>query len=550
MKKRVILVQASMMEGEKVKRVKKSYIVSRTMPYLAALLSEYSNGEWETILIDDYLKGERIFDETADLYAITAMCTTLDRAIQIAQILKSKDPKVPIIIGGMGPTASFDRVRDMMCFDSIFVGEAEETLREFVKDFQRGGMREVYCSDRDLIQQLGIRIPENLIYCAEQKPDLAGLPFPRYDLVDFHRYIEQPEALYGIIQPKYRVPQIHVEFGRGCPHHCEFCTVRSFWGPKMRRRPVAEVIDELRSYPSRALILFTDDNFGSAEKETIKLLREIIRIKETEGYEWKFFGQFSTLATRSDELIELAGQAGFIAAFMGLESIEPESLCLAGKEFNLGIVDGGFLEELRNLGLTRNQIKEASQKGIQVIELRRQGIDDNITKECVKENYSRVFDRLVSAGIYPFTSMIYGFDGDTIQTIRETTDFLIDADVPLGSQWILTPGPGTPLAKRLEKEKRLDLPIDLKKCDGCHVLFEPKKMSREELEREFWASYRRFYSVSSILRRVVVSPVFFQRSYSLGLLYLNLCYRSVVRSNNQPFSAGYRWFLESPAETI
>ena len=88
MKKKVILVQAAQMEGEKVRKVEKSYIVSRTMPYLAALFSEYSHGEWEVVLIDDYLKGERLIDETADLYAITAMAATLGRAIQIGEILK------------------------------------------------------------------------------------------------------------------------------------------------------------------------------------------------------------------------------------------------------------------------------------------------------------------------------------------------------------------------------------------------------------------------------------------------------------------------------
>ena len=93
------------------------------MPYLAALFSEYSHGNWEIVLIDDYLKGEDYFDKTADLYAITAMAATLDRAIQIGEILKSKNPKIPVIIGGPGPTASLDKVKDLICFDSIFVGE-------------------------------------------------------------------------------------------------------------------------------------------------------------------------------------------------------------------------------------------------------------------------------------------------------------------------------------------------------------------------------------------------------------------------------------------
>ena len=466
MKKKVVLIQASQMEGEKVKKVEKNYIVSRTMPYLAGLFSEYSHGEWEVVLIDDNLKGENFLDKTADLYAITAMAPTLDRAIQIGEILKRKNPEIPVIIGGPGPTASLTEIRDIIWFDSVFVGEAEMTLRQFMEDYQKGAIKEVYCSDRGLLQELEIKIPEHSIYYAEQKPDLIGLPVPQYDLLNLRRYVNPPWGLRGLLQSKYRAPQIPVEFGRGCPHHCEFCTVYKFWGPKIRRRPVAEVIDELRHYPSKAYVVFTDDNLAAFGKETIKLLKEIIRVKEAEGYEWKFFGQFSTLAAR----------------------------------------------------------------------------------ECIKENYRSVFNKFSAAGIHPYASLIYGFDGDTVQTIRETTDFLIDAKVPVTYQWILTPLPGSQLAKRLKQEKRLYLPLEFSKCDSCHVLFEPKKMTREELEQEFWASYRKFYSISSIIRRVLANPIVFQHPSSLGLLYNNLLYRRAVRNNTQPLSVGYQWCLEEPEE--
>jgi radical SAM superfamily enzyme YgiQ (UPF0313 family) len=439
-------------------------------------------------------------------------------------------------------------IKDLAWFDSIFVGEAEMTLRKFIEDFEKGAIKKVYCSDRGLLQELEIRIPEDLIYYAEQKPDLMRLPIPRYDLLNLRQYVNPPWGLRGLLQSKYRVPQIPIEFGRGCPHHCEFCTVYKFWGPRIRRRPISEVMDELRQYPSKAYMVITDDNLAAIEKETINLLKEIIRVKKAEGYEWKFFGQFSTLATRNNELIELAGQAGFSSAFLGLESIEPESLCLAGKEFNLGTVDHDFLETLRNLGLTKEQIKEASQKGIRVISLRKQGVHDEIIKECIKENYRRVFDKFNSVGINPYASLIYGFDGDSVQTIRETTEFLIDAKVPVSYQWILTPLPGSRLTKRLEQDKRLYLPFDYSKSDSCHVLFEPKKMSKEELEREFWASYKKFYSIPSIIRRVVANPIVFQRPSSLGLLYNNLLYRSAVKNNTQPLSVGYRWCLEAPEE--
>ncbi len=74
---------------------------------------------------------------------------------------------------------------------------------------------------------------------------------------------------------------------------------------------------------------------------------------------------------------------------------------------------------------------------------------------------------------------------------------------------ILTPYPGTPLFNRLEKEGRI-LTKDWSKYNRKNVVFEPKNMTKEELEEGFRNITRYFSSIPYMGYRTL-------RSLSLGL---------------------------------
>jgi hypothetical protein len=64
----------------------------------------------------------------------------------------------------------------------------------------------------------------------------------------------------------------------------------------------------------------------------------------------------------------------------------------------------------------------------------------------------------------------------------------------------MTPYPGTPLFRQMEKEDRL-LHRDWSQYDTAHVVFRPRHMSVEELAHGYAWIYQRLFSHESIWRR-------------------------------------------------
>ena len=113
---------------------------------------------------------------------------------------------------------------------------------------------------------------------------------------------------------------------------------------------------------------------------------------------------------RDEELVQLIAASGGRWIFMGLESMDPESLKVAHKEFNK------------------------------------------------PEEYQEILALLAKYQLYAITSFIFGMEGDR-QGVSKQTYRSIDTWPPgLPVFGILTPYPATPLYYRLQKEGRLTRP--------------------------------------------------------------------------------------------
>lgn len=288
--------------------------------------------------------------------------------------------------------------------------------------------------------------PERL-YKGDPTQPLTGWPVPRYDLLDPAQFYSLRRG--GLLSRFIPVPAYPVETSRGCPHACSFCSVSPFLGTAYRVRPVPEVVAEIKALRVKCC-LFVDNNFFGDHDRAKELLRALIPLKIS----WV---SHATMASADDkELLELAQASGCRSITVGLESITEEGLSGYNKEFN-------------RVSDYRRQLKAFADHGISVL-----------------------------------ASMVFMPGYGAPDQFRKACDFLIEARVPYAAWWNLTPLPATPFYRDL-KAKGL-----LKRENWW--LYKPGKypdykfcgpdMTQEDFRREYISSYRRFYSLSSILRRI------------------------------------------------
>lgn len=269
-----------------------------------------------------------------------------------------------------------------------------------------------------------------------------------------------------------------VQTSRGCPHGCDFCSVQRFFGNKFRFRSVPAVVDEIKSLGAK-FIAFVDDNIAGSHAYAKELFRAITPLKV------KYICQATINIARDPELLRLMYKSGCRGVFVGFESIAPESLKEVGKSVN---VAGKF-------------------------------------KEYIK--------RIHDAGISVEGAFIFGFDNDNRDVFKRTMDFIVDARIDFAQFAILTPFPGTNLAARLEKENRITT-YDWHKYDIAHAVYRPAKMTAHELEEgRMWAE-QQFYSVRSMIGRMLTLGK--RARYLIPVAILNASYRSHVRDYAKSYS--------------
>lgn len=133
--------------------------------------------------------------------------------------------------------------------------------------------------------------------------------------------------------------------------------------------------------------------------------------------------------------------------------------------------------------------------------------------------YAQVVERLHERGIILQGCFVFGMDQDTPEVFEKTARFAIDVGIDLPRFAVATPFPGTAFYKQLEAEGRI-LTRNWELYDGQHVVFEPARMSTDELQRGIEHTWRYTYRWRHIARRVLHAP-----SAPFLTLLTNLGYR-------------------------
>lgn len=263
---------------------------------------------WERRLVDvnvEQLKSADI--DWADIIFLTAMLVQKESLHSIVKQCKAKGKRV--VIGGPYVTTSSEELPEA---DHIFLGEAETTLPQFVKDLERG----------EAVRS----------YQAAERPPLALTPIPDFGIADLRRY-----------------SAMSVQYSRGCPFQCEFCDIIEIYGrvprTKSNEQMVAE-LDALRAAGWRGAVFIVDDNFIGNKKNVRLLLPHLTAWQERNGRPFEFFTEASVNLADDDDLLDEMRRANFRRVFLGIETPDEVSLKETLKSQN---TRGDLLESVRKI---------------------------------------------------------------------------------------------------------------------------------------------------------------------------------------------------------
>jgi hypothetical protein len=140
--------------------------------------------------------------------------------------------------------------------------------------------------------------------------------------------------------------------------------------------------------------------------------------------------------------------------------------------------------------------------------------------------------------------LIFGLDHDDEGVFERTLRFCERNRIELPSFFLLTPLPGTPLFQRMESEGRL-LHKDWGKYNGATVVFKPRLMTEETLQKGFNWVCKEAYSWGSIFKRV-----FHPQQRFVTRVLSNMAYRSIAQKTPESRIPTLSGMLQRMNDTI
>ena len=387
--------------------------------------------DWNRKLIDmnvSKLKNRDLI--WADLVFLSGMIVQKASFIETAE--RCSKLGVKVIAGG--PMVTQNHL-DFPFIDHFILGEAEDIIEIFLQDLKSCNLKKVY------------RCPDF--------PDIRTTPLPDWDLINMSNY-----------------STMDIQYSRGCPFDCEFCSITSLFGHKPRIKPPLQFIEELDSlYTSgwRGNVFIVDDNFiGNKNILKTELLPALIKWQIKMNFPFEFNTEVSVNLSDDEELMDMMAESGFTACFVGIETPSEKGLAECGKNQN------------RSRNLTES-VKIMQRKGFNV-----------------------------SGGF------IIGFDSDEDDIFNRQFDFIQKSGIVNAMVGLLNAPYGTKLYKRLAAENRILKGSTGNNTDGS--LNFRTKMNPVKLMKNYEILVKKIYSPKYYFERVRI----FLSEYKIPEIKFNL----------------------------
>jgi len=291
-----------------------------------------------------------------------------------------------------------------------------------------------------------------------------------------------PVPNYEILTKKRIANMLPVQAGRGCNHSCSFCSIACLYRGKHMVRPVDDVIRDIKKIKSLGYKKFyiIDDNLVANPKYLRELCARIKSLK------MKWSSQCTMNLAKDKDLLKIVADAGCEILSLGIESLSQDGL-------------------------------------------------DKLHKKWLKVNeHEKLIKNFTDAGIMVSAEMIIGTDGDTVEGIKKTFDFIQNVKLPLVRVYILTPIPSTSMFIELKNSQRL-IHEDYSKYTASHCVHYPEKITPDELTETYNWINQKIFSLKSIFSRTIGNKNFLRHPGKyLFAFFVNLHYRSYVKKGETP----------------
>lgn len=387
--------------------------------------------------LDDAAIQERITKFMPDIVGVSCLFSArLKETLRICKLAKEVGD-ITIVVGGLHPSLYPAGILQDSNVDYVIMREGEHRFIKLIdENHDIDGI--AYRKEGRIV----INPPTSSI------EDLDSLPFPARHLVTLETYFDIAVPFAPFFKSN-RVVQILTS--RGCPGNCNFCSSVNYWGRRLRKRSVDNILKEIESLKDGygiGEVQFADDNLTADSGRAKELFK---RMKELKLHWCTPNGLM--ISTVDEEMLRIMSESGCYQISMAVESGSPRVL------------------------------------------------KDIIHKNVDLERVKYLIEKAKKCGISVHLLFLVGFPGETREEIYKTLDFPFQTEAASASFFIVSPLPGSQLYDYSLQKGYLregDFELNFKKAK----IFIPESspdnfgINLEELERLVDERTRAFNEVS------------------------------------------------------
>jgi anaerobic magnesium-protoporphyrin IX monomethyl ester cyclase len=346
----------------------------------------------ERLSIDDVITRLERDRFVPTLIIFPSTTPTLDADVAAVARLKAKYGAPMFCFGPHASTAAAESMARVPAVDGMFVGEPEDGIVQLAALGSIDALGDVPSLTWRGSATGGAVVPHR---AHGSFAKFAAMPYPAWDLV----------ALEGYALPLVNKRYVIVETSRGCPYTCDFCVAPIHQGHKFRERSAKSLVDEIeRSYRELGVEFF---------------------------YLW---GDTVTLNVKS------------FSAFCDELVARNLPIQWFGNARADNLTDPAFVHRLKRAGCWMLALG---------IESESDEVRKDMVKRLEREKIQAAFRNMREAGIRSFAFFIFGYPGETPDTMEHTIDYAIRLDPDFANFYPAVPYPGTALYEKCVRESLL-----------------------------------------------------------------------------------------------